>query len=277
MSANRVSTRLSRSTGSPHIGTDLRDATVIVADARTSVGPEVVEQLRADRYRATLARTVEHARSLSRSRSVRAIVLGELDAPEDALGLLCEIRRGDDPSRHGAADREAIDDGADGPVWDKHVPAIVLSPGENQLELLRAFEMGADDFVGQVREGRVGVYYFELRARLRAILRRAEASSSRKRLLRIGSLEIDTEARLVHVDRAPVALCRLEFELLAYLSQNPNGVCSKQELLQAVWEQHCVSAMRTVDSHASRLRRKLAAAGAPGLVVNVRGVGYRLL
>jgi CheY-like chemotaxis protein len=276
MSANRVSTRLSRSTGSPHIGTDLCDATVIVADARTSVGPEVVEQLRADRYRATLARTVEHARSLSRARPVRAIVLGELDAPEDALGLLCEIRRGEDPPGQAAIDREAIDGGASGLVWDKWVPAIVLSAGEDQLELLRAFEMGADDFVGRVREGQVGAYYFELRARLRAILRRAEASS-RKRLLRIGSLEIDTEARLVHVARAPVALCRLEFELLAYLSQKPNGVCSKQELLQAIWEQRCGSARRTVDSHASRLRRKLAAAGAPGLVVNVRGVGYRLL
>jgi two-component system response regulator AdeR len=205
------------------------------------------------------------------------LVLGLVVAPLYGLGLMCFFGGGDDPARLGGAYGDPLDDGADGPVWDKHVPAIVLSPGENQLELLRAFEMGADDFVGQVREGGVGVYYFELRARLRAILRRAEASSSRKRLLRIGSLEIDTEARLVHVDRAPVALCRLEFELLAYLSQNPNGVCSKQELLQAVWEQHCVSAMRTVDSHASRLRRKLAAAGAPGLVVNVRGVGYRLL
>jgi DNA-binding response OmpR family regulator len=246
---------------------------VIVADARRSVGSEVVDQLRADGYRVKLARTAEHARALSRDQPIRAMVLGELDAPEDALDLLREIRGGKEPS---VRDRTAIEGHAGVLVWDKHVPTIVLSPGGDQLDLLRAFEMGADDFVGRVCEGGVGVYYFELRARLQAVLRRVETSSE-KQPLRVGSLEIDVEARLARVAGAPVALCRLEFELLVQLAQNPNEVCSKRDLLQDIWGQLHVSGTRTVDSHASRLRRKLAAAGSPGLVVNVRGVGYRLV
>jgi DNA-binding response OmpR family regulator len=270
VSANRASARRSRPTDHS------RNATVIVADARASVGAEVVEQLRADGYCAALARTAEHARALSRGGDLRAIVLGQLDAPEDSLDLLCEIRRGELSCGPGATDRDMVGDFGGSRHWDRQIPAIVLSAGGGQLELLRAFEMGADDFVGHARDGQVGLYYFELRARLRAVLRRAEASP-RETLLRIGSLEIDTEARLAVVDGVPVALCRLEFELLVHLSRNPRWVCSKQELLRAIWKQSRASAARTVDSHASRLRRKLASAGAPGLVVNVRGVGYRLL
>ena len=69
----------------------------------------------------------------------------------------------------------------------------------------------------------------------------------------------------------------LEYELLVHLARDPSAVCSKQELLREIWRQRCPSGTRTVDSHASRLRRKLHAVGAFGFVVNVWGVGYRLL
>jgi DNA-binding response OmpR family regulator len=95
--------------------------------------------------------------------------------------------------------------------------------------------------------------------------------------LRVGPLDIDTDAHRVHIDDTPVELCRLEYELLVHLARNPTGVCSRQELLRAIWRQHTSAGARTVDSHASRLRRKLDAAGAHGFVVNVWGVGYRLI
>jgi DNA-binding response OmpR family regulator len=232
---------------------DCRGRTILVAESSASIGRELVEQLRADRYPAALARTTEHARSLARSQPIRAIVLGVLEPPRGALELLDEVRR----CRGGTP-------------WEESLPAIVLCAGANQLDLLRAFEAGADDFIAMD-----GPVYLELRARLRAVLRRAECNID-TRLLCVGPLEIDTAARQVRTDGAPVELCRLEYELLVHLARNPTGVCSKQELLRTIWNQRA-GPVRTVDSHASRLRRKLDTAGAGGMVVNVWGVGYRLV
>jgi DNA-binding response OmpR family regulator len=283
-----------------------RDATIIVAESNASIGRELVEQLRADRYRAVIARTAEHARVLARAQPIRAIVLGALDAPRDALDLLDEIRgslgqstggqviAGQTVAGRAIAGQPGAAQATGGPTWDRCLPAIVLGQTGGQLELLRAFEMGADDFIhkgdslrveveqadtGRADSGwasleRVAPPYLELRARLRAVLRRAETSAPAL-LLNIGLLEIDENAHMVRVAGVPMELCRLEYELLVHLARNPTAVCSKQELLRAIWHQH--ASVRTVDSHASRLRRKLGAAGATGLVVNVWGVGYRLM
>jgi DNA-binding response OmpR family regulator len=184
-------------------------------------------------------------------------MLCTLDPPRGALDLLEEIR---------GSGRDSHDQSA----WDECLPAIVLSPRAEQLDMLRAFEIGADDFIG-------GKYsYLEVRARLSAVLRRAEGFHA-TRLLRAGPLEIDTRAHVVLVGGIALELCRLEYELLVHLARDPGGVCSKRELLNAIWRDRAGAGARTVDSHASRLRRKLEAAGAPGLVVNVWGVGYRLI
>jgi DNA-binding response OmpR family regulator len=151
------------------------------------------------------------------------------------------------------------------------VPVLVLGHGGEQLELLRAFEMGADDFI--VREH---YSYLELRARLKVLLRRG-ACRCPPRPMCVGALEIDASSRQVRAAGAPVALSRLEYELLVQLARDPRRVCSKQELLGAVWGLAVSADTRTVDSHASRLRRKLEAAGAKGFVVNVWSVGYRLI
>jgi DNA-binding response OmpR family regulator len=241
----------------PSLGADWNQSTILVVEYDDTIGAALVEQLRADRYCAELARTAGHARSLVRARPVRAVLLRALDSRRVALDLLDEIR-------------ESKSDATDVSVWEESLPVIVLSPNAEQLDMLRAFEMGADDFIG----GELS--YLELRARLKAVLRRAEGSHLR-RLLRVGPLEIDTRAHVVLVAGLPVALCRLEYELLVHLARNPTGVCSKQELLLTIWRQRLGAGARTVDSHASRLRRKLDAAGAPGMVVNVWGVGYRLV
>jgi two-component system, OmpR family, response regulator AdeR len=238
---------------------DRREAVIILVESDVQVGRELVEELEADRYRAVLAGTAEHARSLARAQSIRALVLGTLDAPRGALDLLEEVRSSSSDT-----------------VWDERLPVIVLSPSAGQLDLLRAFEMGADDFIARLNPGRAARRYLELRARLKAVLRRVEEVPDPP-VLRIGPLEIDVRAHVVRVGPAPVELCRLEYDLLVHLARNPTGVCSKQELLRAIWSRSAGDGARTVDSHASRLRRKLGAAGAPGLVVNVWGIGYRLI
>lgn len=234
------------------------EAAILVVEANAGIGGELVDQLRADRYTAMHARSEEHARVLARAHAIRAVVLGALSSFRGALDLLEEIRGLRSPRP------------ADGGAWDECLPAILLSPSPTQLDLLRAFETGADDFIAYPPT------YLELRARLRAVLRRVE-SPTHGRLLRVGELEIDTGSHYVRFAGAAVDLCRLEYELLVHLARNPTTVCSKQELLRVIWGQRSKSSARTVDSHASRLRRKLDAAGARGLVANVWGVGYRLI
>ncbi|MGA9284872.1 MAG: response regulator transcription factor [Solirubrobacteraceae bacterium] len=229
--------------------------TILCVEANADFGRELVEQLRTDGYSATRAGTPEHARVLARAGSIQAVLLGSLEGPRAMLDLLEEIRT---PA---VISVEA--------TWDENVPVIVLNPGAPQLDLLRAFEAGADDFIATEHHP-----YLELRARLKALLRRAQRPGLT--CIRVGALRVDTRAHTVHVCGMPVELGPLEYELLVHLARDPTAVCSKQELLRAIWCQRRSTGTRTVDSHASRLRRKLRAAGAFGFVVNVWGVGYRL-
>ncbi len=91
------------------------------------------------------------------------------------------------------------------------------------------------------------------------------------------ALTIDQVALTATFDGKPLNLTRMELALLAALVVEPARVKTKNELLRDVWGYVSIGKTRTVDAHACRLRRKLAAAGATGWVVSVRGVGYRLI
>jgi DNA-binding response OmpR family regulator len=95
--------------------------------------------------------------------------------------------------------------------------------------------------------------------------------------LAAGPLAIDRATRRVTVHGFPVALAAKEYELLVKLATQPLRVFTKDELLRDVWGFRSLGRTRTLDSHASRLRRKLAGAGAEDCVLNVWGVGYRLM
>ena len=230
-------------------------ATILVVEADAVLGRTIAEQLAADGYRAELARTAEHARILAAECGPQLAVIGDIDSPRGALELLGEVR---------SADREHA-------PWARDLPVIVVSSRAQELDVLRAFEAGADDFLARPAR------YLELRARLRAILRRSEIAAERGQLLEVGELAIDVDARAVSVCGQRVELRRQEYQLLVQLASAPERVFGKQELLRVVWGYRSKVATRTVDSHASRLRRKLDVDGSGRWVINVWGVGYRLI
>ena len=153
---------------------------------------------------------------------------------------------------------------------DPDLPMVVLGDGNNELDVLRAFQRGCDDYVARPFS------YPELRARIAALLWRTRRRPAATRI-RIGPLEIDSIARLAWVDGQTVTLSNKEFGLLRALAAEPTRAYTREELLRVVWGfKSGVSATRTLDSHAARLRRKLAI-GTNRYVINVWGVGYRLI
>jgi DNA-binding response OmpR family regulator len=154
--------------------------------------------------------------------------------------------------------------------WSREVPLIVLgAPEADAVDRARALERGADDFLSRP------FLYDELLARIRAVLRRTAPTTPD--LVRVGEIEIDRPTRRVTVGGRRIDLPAKEYELLLKLASDPNRVFTKEELLREVWGFQSLGKTRTLDSHASRLRRKLARAGEGPFVLNVWGVGYRLL
>ena len=155
--------------------------------------------------------------------------------------------------------------------WLERAPVIVLGPAEGDpVDCLHAFRRGCDDYLSRPFD------YQELVERIRAVLRRA--APPRHEVVEAPPLRIDTRTRDVRVGPQPVRLAQKEYELLLRLAREPNRVFTKAELLRDVWGYVAAGRTRTLDSHASRLRRKLREADSDSaLVETVWGVGYRLL
>jgi DNA-binding response OmpR family regulator len=193
-----------------------------------------------------------------------ALTLAERSSPD--LVLLGALL----PDASGLELCRRLREGEPGRTWNRDVPLIVLGqPDSDPFDRVRAFARGCDDFVAKP------FHYDELLARIRAVLRRASPPESER--LEAGDVVVDRATRRAAVGGVPVDLAGKEFELLLKLATDPQRVFSKDELLREVWGFRSLGRTRTLDSHASRLRRKLGAAGPGPYVLNVWGVGYRLL
>jgi DNA-binding response OmpR family regulator len=200
---------------------------------------------------------------LSAARMGEALELVETAAP--ALVLLDAVL----PDGSGFDLCSRLREGAPGRAWDREVPVIIVSARAEPVDRVRGFHRGCDDYLSKP------FVYDELLARVRAVLRRS--NGPRHARIAVCDLEIDLASRVVRVGGEHVQLSAKEYELLVALAEDPERVFKKEELLRNVWGFRSLGRTRTLDSHASRLRRKLGQASDTAFVLNVWGVGYRLV
>ena len=227
-------------------------ATVVVCEDDAATLELLCDHLTADRFDVLPAPSAEDALRLCQYSHPDLMVLDLCLPDASGLDVLREIRDAD-----GVTAR-----------FDPELPVVVLTGRGGSHDRVRGIESGADDYVVKP------FHYPELVARIGAILRRR--SEEREGPRRIGDLVIDTAQRRVRVGDRPVELSNKEFLLLKALACDPTRVFSKEELLRDVWDYRSLGRTRTLDSHASRLRRKLDPEHGR-YVVNSWGVGYRLV
>ncbi|NUS24631.1 MAG: response regulator transcription factor [Streptomyces sp.] len=150
-----------------------------------------------------------------------------------------------------------------------NVPIIVISARSDETDRVVGLELGADDYVSKP----FGVR--EVIARIRAVMRRAQPKADvAAGPDRYGDrLTVDRKAARVRLDGEEVALAPKEYDLLAFLTEEPGALMSREQIMEAVWDANWFGPTKTLDVHVAALRRKLAGAIT---IEAVRGVGFRL-
>ncbi|MCW7541346.1 response regulator [Aquabacterium sp. A7-Y] len=222
---------------------------ILVAEDEAEIADILAAYLQRDGFRTVLAPDGVRALELHMSLKPDLVVL-DIKMPRlDGWGVLTELRRRGD------------------------TPVIVLTARDQDIDKLLGLRMGADDYVIKPFNCAEAV------ARVHAVLRRSLPPGARGSRLRAGAFEIDIESHeataRVGAMLHPLELTLTEFRLLTHLARSPKRVFSREELLLTCLPEG--SALeRTVDSHLSKLRKKLERLGIEGVPLSVRGVGYRL-
>lgn len=221
---------------------------VLIAEDDAEIASILEAYFAREGFRTVHARDGQVALDLHRSLKPD-IVLADITMPRlDGFELLAEIqRRG-------------------------RTPVIMITALDEDADRLQGLRIGADDYIVKPFNP------IEVVARAKAVLRRAGLAQAGA-VIRVGSLTIDLDSYQVKIEKesgpVTVPLTLTEFRLLAHLARTPNKVFSRAELVDA-----CLPGSdaldRTIDSHLSKLRKKLEQAGGEGLLISIRGVGYRL-
>jgi len=152
----------------------------------------------------------------------------------------------------------------------KKLALIVLSSEKQEDNVVKAFEVGADDFISKP------VGQKEITARLKAIIRRLDRSESKK--IKVKDIEIDLDEHKVKKAGKPIDLTYIQFKLLYLLASRRENVFSRKEILEKVWGRKVYVTNRTVDVHIKRLREKLGEYKYPSQYIEtIHGTGYRFL
>jgi two-component system OmpR family response regulator len=222
--------------------------TLLIAGAAAQRRRFLASQLDADGHTVYDAAGAEAAVSRLSACPIDVLILGELQRPAEAPGLLRALRSGEHPQIHPG------------------LPVITLGAGD-ELTALRAYESGSDHHLPE------STGYVLLREVLTSVVRRAFEDLT-PRYLQAGEIHVDLAPRSVDVAGTVVRLSRLEFELLVKFANDPVRVFRKDELARCIWR--CDISGRTVESHVARLRTRLSCAGAGSVLVNTWGHGWSL-
>lgn len=224
-------------------------ATILLVDDEEAIQKLLTYPLERDGYRVVQARDGEEALRRFAEEAVDLVVLDLMLPRLDGLEVCKRLRAA------------------------SHVPIIMLTARDDEVDKVVGLELGADDYITKPFSIR------EFRSRVRAVLRRAVAprhdAHDPDSIVRDG-IVIDPARRTVEVEGRPVELTYVEFELLRTLASRPGRVHTRQELLEAVWGDADYRDPRTIDVHVRHLREKIESAPSdPRYILTVRGVGYR--
>ncbi len=200
-----------------------------------------------DGYQVEVAYDGEEALRLAKDKSIDLIILDLMLPKIDGLTVCQKIRE------------------------FSNVPIIMLTAKNEDIDKILGLEYGADDYLTKPFN------ILELKARVKAILRRATASGhdSKKSYVTVGDIELDYNSRKVRIRGKNVSLTAKEFELMDLLVSNPGRVYSRENLLDIIWGYDYPGDIRTVDVHIRRLREKIEPNPAePDYILTKWGVGY---
>jgi len=220
---------------------------ILIVEDEPKVGKALSEGLKATGDEVTLAQTGEDGFFLASSHSFDLIVLDVMLPGRNGIEVLKTLRK-----------------------QGLRVPVLLLTAKDSIEDRVLGLDAGADDYL-------VKPFAFpELRARLRALVRRGKAESIVS--LKLGALEMDLTTRVVTRDGKPIELTVREFELLEFLLRNKGRVVSREMLARDVWKEtnRATPLDNVIDVHIARLRRKVDDEFEPKLVRTVRGVGFML-
>ncbi|MBX7077655.1 MAG: response regulator transcription factor [Nannocystaceae bacterium] len=222
-------------------------AQILIVDDESDLVSTVAYNLEREGFRTATAGTGEAALKLANANPTPDLVVLDLMLPDIPGTEVCRRLKQSDATRD--------------------IPVLMLTAKADQVDRVVGFELGADDYVTKPFSVR------ELTLRVKAILRRTEATTDSGTRLRFGRLQIDVDGHRVWIDDAEISLTALEFRLLLALAQRKGRVQTRDALLADVWEMNGEITTRTVDTHVRRLRKKLG--DAAECIETLRGVGYR--
>ena len=222
---------------------------LLLADDDTELCDMLAQYLEAEEFSVTVVHDGEAALAEVRSGRHQLAVLDIMMPGMNGLDVLRELRR------------------------ESQLPVLILTARGDDVDSIVGLELGADDYLPKPASPRVLV------ARIRAILRRAVASSASVEAadsIALGDLEIHTGSRSVHLGGSLLTMTSTEYSLLEYLARGAGRVIDKEELSQQVLGRKLEPYDRGIDMHISNLRRKLGPRpdGAER-ITTVRGVGYQ--
>jgi two-component system response regulator VicR len=226
-----------------------RKQTILVVDDEPSIVDVLTYNLEKSNYRVLVARDGVQALKVAQEGAPDLVILDLMLPGLDGLEVCRALRKGGD------------------------IPIIMLTARDEEVDRVVGLELGADDYVVKPFSVR------ELLARVKTVLRRAQPEpSSPSDVLSISSLTLDPAGHEVHWAGEVLSLSALEFELLHTMMRHSGQVLSREQLLDLVWGYDYVGDLRVVDTAVKRLRNKLRAHNpeVAGLLVTVRGVGYKL-